>query len=79
MVLTVGVVGCGGQGLAHVERFLKDGRVKLLAVCDVDEAKAKETAKRFNVDYYTCYEKLLEQPNLDVVSIASPNYMHASQ
>ncbi|MEM1570326.1 MAG: Gfo/Idh/MocA family oxidoreductase [Candidatus Bathyarchaeia archaeon] len=79
MALGVGVVGCGGQGLAHIERFLRDGRVKLQAVCDVDEAKAKEVAKRFNVEYYTSYEEFLENPNLDIVSIATPNYMHASQ
>ncbi len=79
MVLGVGVVGCGSQGLAHIERFLKDGRVRLLAVCDIDEAKAKEAAKRFNVEYYTTYEKFLEHPNLDIVSIVTPNYMHASQ
>lgn len=79
MVLNVGVVGCGGQGLAHIERFLADGRVKVSAICDVDEVKAKEAAKRFNVEYYTSYEKFLRHPNLDVVSIATPNYMHASQ
>ncbi|MEM2931102.1 MAG: Gfo/Idh/MocA family oxidoreductase [Thermoproteota archaeon] len=77
--MNVGVVGCGGQGLAHLECFLKDGRVKIAAVCDVDEARAKEAAKRFNAEYYTSYEKFLKHPNLDVVSIATPNYMHASQ
>jgi predicted dehydrogenase len=79
MVLNVGVVGCGGQGLAHLERFLRDERVKIVAVCDVDEARAKEAAKRFNAKYYTSYEGFLKHPNLDVVSIATPNYMHASQ
>jgi UDP-N-acetylglucosamine 3-dehydrogenase len=77
--MNVGVAGCGGQGLAHLERFLKDGRVKIAAVCDVDEARAEEAAKRFNVEYYTSYEKFLKHPNLDVVSVATPNYMHAPQ
>lgn len=34
--LSIGVIGCGGKGLDHIQNFLKFDDVQLVAVCDVD-------------------------------------------
>jgi len=41
----VGVVGLGNQGLAHVEALKGIGEAELVAVADVDLARAKKVAE----------------------------------
>lgn len=60
-----------------MERFQRDERVRIVAVCDVDKARVEAAAKRFGSEAYTSYEEFLRNPNLDLVVVATPNYMHA--
>ncbi|RKY03285.1 gfo/Idh/MocA family oxidoreductase [Candidatus Poribacteria bacterium] len=76
--IKVGVIGVGGiaQG-AHIPNYMKIPGVKVYAVCDIIEERAKEVAKRFDVPYYfTDYKKLVEMDELDAVSVCTPNKFH---
>jgi UDP-N-acetyl-2-amino-2-deoxyglucuronate dehydrogenase len=71
------LVGCGRIGTRHSEHIIKKG--KLVAVCDSDEKKAKSFARQYNCEFFTSVEQMLKAvKNVDVVSICSPNGLHAS-
>lgn len=50
---------------------------EMVAVCDVDPETAKKAAAKFDVpDVYSDYRKLLEDKEIDAVSVATPNAYH---
>lgn len=71
-----GVVGLG-MGLAHCRRMGAEKRVRLAAVCDVDETKARAAADEFAVPWYPDYAALIADPGVDVVLVATPTGLHA--
>lgn len=73
----LGVVGLGRIGVLHAEVIatMVEG-AKLIAVTDVVEDLAKKVAERLNVKYYTDYEKMLRDPEIDAVIICTPTFLH---
>ena len=50
---------------------------ELVAVCDLNEARARDIADRYNVPHvYTDYRDLLARPDIAAVSIATPDFVH---
>ena len=48
--IRVGVVGAGGIANGfHIPSFIAHPNAKVVAICDVDEARAKATADRYDV------------------------------
>ncbi|HMZ45221.1 MAG TPA: Gfo/Idh/MocA family oxidoreductase [Chitinophagaceae bacterium] len=71
------LIGCGRIAQRHAEHINKLGILK--AVCDTVEEKAKALAEKYNVPYYTNFEEmLLKEKEVDVVSICTPNGLHAT-
>ncbi len=79
------VVGCGGRGMSHVNAWTSLPNVELVAICDIDQShldkyvKAVEGKGKKKPDTYVDFRKLLEDKNIDAVSIASPNHWHTLQ
>ncbi len=72
----VGVIGLG-WGQLQVEAFTRTKNARLVAVCDVDAARAEALAKNFEIARtYTDYRDLIHDPNVDLVSIAVPPDLH---
>lgn len=70
------IVGCGRIAPRHAENILKVG--ELVAVCDIDKLKADAFAKQYDVKaYYTIDDLLKNEPNVDVISVCTPNGFHA--
>lgn len=71
------LVGCGRIGQRHAEQIIKYGQ--LLAVCDISEHNALSVVKNLaGVKYYTDLSEMLEsESGIDVVSICTPNGLHA--
>ncbi len=78
-VLKVGVIGCGFIAPMHLTGYTKLDNVKVVALCDIVEEKAKGLAARFAEDarIYTDYKKMLSDEELDIVSVCTENNMHA--
>lgn len=53
--------------------------VKLTAVMDVLRGRVDEFASRYGCRGYTTYDDVVRDPEIDVVSIATPHYLHAQQ
>ena len=76
----VAVVGFGGRGKDHISGFRKLKGVRLAALCDADQQiLGNEINKEGNatVTPYTDIRRLLDNKDIDVVSIATPNHWHA--
>lgn len=74
--LKFAIVGCGRIAQRHAEHIQRLG--KLIGVCDIDTGKAKELADKYNANSYSNIDELLQQSrDVDVVSVCSPNGLHA--
>ncbi len=74
--ISFGIIGCGRIAQRHAEHILKFGELK--AVCDNVREKADQLAEKFNVEAFYSVEELLENVNgIDVISICTPNGLHA--
>lgn len=71
------IVGCGRIAQRHAEHINKVG--KLVAACDIVPEKAAELAKQYQAASYTSIDEMLvNQKDIDVVSVCSPNGLHAT-
>lgn len=76
--IRVAVIGCGSIAKhRHLIEYNNNPHVEIVAVCDINEARVKETAEKYHAKAYTSYEALLESENIDAVSVCLPNYLHA--
>jgi len=76
MLLRVGVIGLGRMGKLHFLNALRMKDVKVVAVADRSKMKRK-FAKRYNVETYDDYTKLIDSQELDAVIISLPNHLKA--
>ncbi|WP_163101969.1 Gfo/Idh/MocA family protein [Peribacillus alkalitolerans] len=76
--IKVGVIGCGSIAKhRHLPEYLSNEQVEIVAVCDIVEERVNELAKSYNAKAYISYEELLTNPDIDAVSVCTPNYLHA--
>jgi len=77
--IRVAQIGFRSQGAGHISTLNKLPGVRVVALCDVDrhvlDGKAKELGG--GIQTYTDIRKLLENKDIDAVSIAVPNHWHA--
>jgi predicted dehydrogenase len=76
-VLSVGLVGCGQISGAHCSGFEKASNAKLAMVMDSDETAARELGEKYVVPYTTSLDEMLSKDEIDIISIATPHYLHA--
>src|SRR4030067_1990758 len=76
--INVALVGCGYVANSHLKAWRKVHKARVLAVCDLNEAMAKSTAKRWKVPrYYTSFSELMKQRDINVIDIITPPQTHA--
>jgi len=72
-----GIIGTGVIAPNHASAIVESPYAELVAVCDVDEAKAKAFADKFGgAAVYTDYVEMLEKAGIEAVSICTPSGMH---
>lgn len=73
----IALIGCGRISGKHLESIalLKDD-LKLVAVCDTEESRAREAGAKYGIDWYSDYEKMLDRGDIEVVSVCTPSGMH---
>ena len=73
----MGIVGAGFIGPQHINAVRRLGYVDIVAVADANEAVAREKADQLHVPKaYGNYEAMLEDPDVQVVHNATPNFLH---
>ena len=73
-----GIVGCGRIAQRHAEHIQIIG--DLIAVCDIDIERAQALGKKYGVRWFgNLKDMLADCPEIDVISICTPNGLHAEQ
>jgi predicted dehydrogenase len=73
----MGIVGAGFIGPHHVDAVRRLGFVDVLALADMNEGLAKQKAESLNIPTsYGSYEAMLDDPAIQVVHNATPNFLH---
>lgn len=78
-MLKFALVGCGRIAKRHSE-LLGNKQIagaELVAVCDIDEAKAIEIGNKFSIPYYTDMNKMMKSECIDVVVVLTESGNHA--
>lgn len=81
--IRVGIMGVNGRGKAHISSYLSQPNCEIAYICDVDSraltagiaavAKKQKTKPQGVVDF----RRILDDPEVDALSIATPNHWHA--
>ncbi|MBW7461516.1 Gfo/Idh/MocA family oxidoreductase, partial [Paenibacillus sepulcri] len=72
----LGVIGLG-EGRSILSAAIQSGRWELVNMCDINEEACKTRAAEFGLDRYTLdYEELLNDPDIDVIAIYTPDQLH---
>jgi predicted dehydrogenase len=79
----VAICGVRGRGNDHIKGYAKVSQAEIAALCDVDQnvlnARLDEVQKMGmpRPESYGDVRKLLENKNIDAISIATPNHWHS--
>jgi len=81
--LGIGFIGCGGRMGAHigtVRQMIDAGRnIQMVAVADIYKPRIDQAVAVTGAKGYRDHRELLEDPNVDIVAIASPDRHHGPQ
>lgn len=70
-------VGAGLFGQRHAQAYSRHPSVDYVAVCDLNEERARKTAEQYGARlWYTSLDEMLKNPDIAAVSIATPDNAH---
>lgn len=88
-MLKAGIIGCGGiaggfdknlpsdGALSHAGGYHLSESVELVSVCDINNKVVKDFSEKWGVGkYYSDYQKMIDELDLDIVSICLPTELH---
>ncbi len=73
----VAIIGCGNIFGVHAEAVQKYKNAELKAVVDIKKEKAVKAAAKYDCSYFTDYQEMLKEKEIDVIHICTPHYLHA--
>lgn len=77
MSIGFGLIGAGLWGEMHALIYSSTEGVNFEAVCDINEERAKEIAKKYGVKkWYTRYQDIVDDPDVKALTIATPDFAH---
>jgi predicted dehydrogenase len=84
MALGVGISGIGWCAGEHIKAFQKNPHTTVRLLHGRDEGRVRANLKRYGIDvpgvrFTKRYDDLLDADDIDIVSIATPNHLHAAQ
>ena len=88
--ITLGLIGCGGEGTKNINGFLAQSDCRVVAVCDVDSAhlarhkqraESKYAQETTSGTYKGCaatgdFRDIINRKDIDAVVISTPDHWH---
>jgi UDP-N-acetyl-2-amino-2-deoxyglucuronate dehydrogenase len=75
----VALVGCGRISKNHIDAIAKIDGLRLVAVCDSAESRARAVGTELGISWFADYADMLEKGPSDIVTIATPSGLHSAQ
>lgn len=72
----IGIVGAGLIADFHAKAIADIDNAQLIAVCDINKARADEMAAKYNCKSYGSYQELCRNKEIDIITIATPSGLH---
>jgi predicted dehydrogenase len=81
-MLNVGFLGLGFISNEHVLGYLGSDDAEIVAVCDLDEQRARLWLQKWKLPrahFYVNLDEMLASEDLDIVEVLAPHYLHCQQ
>jgi UDP-N-acetylglucosamine 3-dehydrogenase len=75
--INVSVIGCGVWGSNHARVYKEVPSINLKSVADTDKNRVEEIAKKHSIEGYTDFQKIIDDKDVEAVSICTPTVTHA--
>lgn len=76
-MISTGIIGSGNMAKDIAQALNSHGQFFLKTICDIDLEKAKNLASLSACGYETDYQRVLEDPDIELIYIATPPKTHA--
>lgn len=74
----IGIIGLGTISEMHLKSYQNNPDARIVAVCDLNEERARAKAEKYGVpNIYTDYRDMLQNPDVQAVSVCTWNNTHA--
>jgi predicted dehydrogenase len=83
--INVGLMGCNGMGFSNLLSMLKLSEINVVALCDVDQGVLSTRTAELEIagikkpKWYGDYRQMLDNKDIDVVIIGTPDHWHCLQ
>ena len=79
--MKIGIIGCGTiANAAHMPSYANNPKAEMVYFCDLIPEKAEAAREKYGAPgakVVTDYHEVLNDPEVQAVSVCTPNYMHA--
>jgi UDP-N-acetyl-2-amino-2-deoxyglucuronate dehydrogenase len=75
----IALVGCGRISQNHFDAIAKTDGLRLTAVCDVIDERARAAGEAHNVPWFTSLDEMLNRAPSDIVAVCTPSGLHSPQ
>ncbi|WFA08598.1 Gfo/Idh/MocA family oxidoreductase [Tissierella sp. Yu-01] len=77
-MLNIGIIGCGKIAqVRHIPEYLGNENCEVIGYYDRTFSRAEGLVKKYGGIAYRSYEELLEDEDIDIVSVCVANHLHA--
>src|SRR3990167_4780814 len=71
--IKVGIIGCGLIGDRRAQAVVDHPQSQLIGVYDLNPEQGKRTAEKYSCQLFSSWQSLIQQADMDVIMVASPN------
>lgn len=76
-MLNIGIIGCGKIAqVRHIPEYIDNKNCKVVGFFDINSSRTEEMAQKYGGTAYGSYQELLENREIDAVSVCVSNHMH---
>jgi UDP-N-acetyl-2-amino-2-deoxyglucuronate dehydrogenase len=71
-----GLLGAGLVAPFHAKSIINSEKCELIAVVDVDQARANKFSREFNCRVYDKLDDLIQDKKIQIINVLTPNHLH---